>query len=307
MMKELSKAVIFGFKEILTWHTMKYIIFSGVIVTLLWMGIGFLIWDQLIAISAKILELVPFSMVRSNGAWMLSTFLWFQLTLITFALIFAFFGNLILRKVSKEKYSVFSILTLLGAALFWGVVWFLKGDYIYDEFLKLMTWLPFETVEKGIAFLIGFYILYNGIVVSMLFLMGVFSEPIIEDIEIREFSEDDVVRDNIFRTIRYTIKDSLIFLALSLIAMPLLFIPVLNIFIQIALWLWLTKDTIGYNALSLTHEHVDSTLRSRYHAAIWFISFVTVLFNFVPVLNIFGPFFGLIAMFYYLKQKRLES
>jgi hypothetical protein len=306
-MKELNKAVIFGFKEILTWHTMKYIILSGVVVTLIWMGIGFMVWDGLIEISAKIIELVPFSMVRSNGAWMLSTFLWFQLTLITFALIFAFFGNLILRNVSKEKYSVFSILTLFGSALFWGGVWFFKGEYIYGEFLKLMTWLPFETVEKGIAFLIGSYILYNAVVVSMLFLASIFSEPIIEDIEIREFASDDVVRDNLFSTVKYTLKDSLIFIILSLIAMPLLFIPVLNILVQVALWIWLTKDTISYDALSLTHEKVDAALQKQYTGAIWFISFITVLFNFIPVLNIFGPFFGTIAMYHYFKQMKQVS
>jgi len=303
-MKELSKAIIFGFKEILNWHTMKYIILSGVVVTLIWIGIGFAVWDGLIGLSAKILEMVPFSMVRSNGAWMLSTFLWFQLTLITFALIFAFFGNLVLREVSKEKYSVFTMLTLLGSALFWGIVWFFKGDYIYAQFLKLMTWLPFETIEKGVAFLIGFYFIYNAIVVSMLFVASMFSEPIIEDIEIREFAEDDVVRDNIFKTIKYTLKDSVVFIGVSLLAFPLLFIPVLNIFIQVALWIWLTKDTISYDALSLTHESVDKTLLKRYRKAIWFISFVSVLFYFIPVLNIFGPFFGTIALFYYLKEQK---
>jgi hypothetical protein len=303
-MKELSKAIIFGFKEILHWHTMKYIILSGVVVTLLWLGVGIAVWDSLIGLSAKILELVPFSMVRSNGAWMLSTFLWFQLTLITFALVFAFFGNLILRKVSKERYSVFTVLTLLGSALLWGIIWFFKGEYIYGEFLKLMTWLPFETIEKGVAFLIGFYLIYNAIIVTMLFVASMFSEPIIEDIEIREFAEDDVVRDNIFQTIRYTFKDSLLFIGISLIAFPLLFIPILNIFIQIALWIWLTKDTISYDALSLTHEHVEKSMLNQYRGAVWFISFVSVLFYFVPVLNIFGPFFGTIAMFYYLKEQK---
>jgi hypothetical protein len=306
-MKELSKAIIFGFKEMLNWHTMKYIILSGVVVTLIWVGIGFGVWDVLTGLSAKILEMVPFSMVRSNGAWMLSTFLWFQLTLITFALVFAFFGNLILRKVSKEKYSVFTVLTLLGSALFWGIVWFFKGEFIYGEFLKLMTWLPFETIEKGVAFLIAFYLIYNGIVVTMLFAASMFSEPIIEDIEIREFAEDDVVRDNIFKTVRYTLRDSVLFVVISLVAFPLLFIPLLNIFIQIALWMWLTKDTISYDALSLTHENVEKDLLKQYSGAAWFITFVSVLFYFVPVLNIFGPFFGTIAMYHYLKEQRRAS
>ncbi len=300
-MNSVMNSIIFGFKEILSWRTMKYVTISGVIVSLIWLGIGMFIWDGLTSFSSRIIEMVPFSMIRSNGAWMLSTFLWFQLTLITFALIFAFFGNLILRKVSKEKYSTFSVLMLVGSALFWGVVWFFKGNYIYHQFLQLLTWLPFETVEKGIAFLIGFYIIYNAIVVSLVFLASIFSEPLIELIEIEHFSEDDVVRDNVFKTTGYTIRDSAIFIGLSILAFPLLFVPVLNIFIQVMLWIWLVKDTMSYDAASLTHEKVDRSILKEHRATIWFVAFVTVLFNFIPVFNIFGPFFGLITMFHYFK------
>ncbi|NPA59456.1 MAG: hypothetical protein GXO30_03155, partial [Epsilonproteobacteria bacterium] len=246
-MKHISKAIIFGFKEILNWHTMKYIIISGIAVTLFWGIVGFALWDYIINLGAKVVELVPFSMIRSNGAWMLSTFLWFQLTLVTFALFFAFFGNLILRKVSRDNYAMFSFLTLLASALFWGVVWFFKGDYIYNQFLKLMTWLPFETIDKSIAFLIGFYIIYNAIVVSVLFFTSIFSEVIVKDIEKREFANDDIVRDNIFKTVKFTIKDSIIFAILSILALPLLFVPIVNILVQIILWIWLVKNTIGYD------------------------------------------------------------
>ena len=299
-MNTISKAIVLGFKEIVNWHTMKYILLSGTIVTLVWLGIGVALWDGIIALTSKIVEMVPFSMVRSNGAWMLSTFLWFQVTLITFALIFAFLGNLILRKISKEKYTIFSLMILFGSGVFWGIVWFLKGDYIYQQFLKLLTWLPFETVEKGIAFLIGFYLIYNAIVITMLFVASMVSEAVVEDIEIREFAEDDVVRDNTFKTVKYTLRDTLIFIGVSLLAFPLLFIPVLNIFVQIALWVWMTRDTITYDALALTHENVDVSLKKTFAPGIWTISLISVLFYFIPVLNIFGSFFGTIAMFFYI-------
>jgi len=305
-MNNAMNSIIFGFKEILTWKTMKYVTISGIIVSLFWLGIGILLWDNLIGFSSKVIEMVPFSMVRSNGAWMLSTFLWFQMVLITFALVFAFFGNLILRNVSKEKYSTFSILMFVGSAFFWGIVWFFKGDYIYHQFLQLLTWLPFETVEKGIAFLIGFYIIYNAIVVSLVFFASIFSEPLVEMIEIEHFPGDEIVRDNVFKTTKYTLKDSAIFIGLSLLAFPLLFVPVLNIFIQIILWIWLVKDTMSYDAASLTHENVDKSILKEHGGIIWFVAFVTVLFNFIPVLNIFGPFFGLIVMFHYFKTLKTD-
>ena len=107
---------------------------------------------------------------------------------------------------------------------------------------------------------------------------------------------------HIFSSLGYTIKDSLLYILLSIIAFPLLFIPLINIFTQIALWMWLTKDTVSYDALSLSVEKVDKADIKTHRTAVWFISFVSTLFNFVPILNLFGPYFGEIAMFHYFKS-----
>jgi len=301
-MKNAMKAVIFGFNEILKWNTMLYALVSGFLITVVWIGIGVYFWDGLVLLSSRVLELVPFSMVRSNGAWMLSTFLWLQVVLLTFAFIFVFFGNIILRSVSKERYTSFSLLVAGGSAFFWAIVWYFKSDYIYQQFLKLLTWLPFETIEKGVAFLIGFYLIYNAIIVTLLFVTSLFSEPLLVSVEERHFKKDEVVRDHLFRVVGYTIKDSFIFLLVSLIALPLLFIPLLNIFVQIALWIWLIKDTITYDAAALSYEKVDKEALREHRVALWFISLVTALFNFIPVLHLVGPYFGEISMFHYLKS-----
>ena len=300
-MKYIMKSLMVAFKEIITWDIIKYVLLIGTIVTAFWIGVGFLIWDYIVLLSSHIVELVPFSMIRSNGAWMLSSFLWLQLVLVTFALIHAFFGNLILQYVSKERYSSFSILILILSALLWGIVWFFEGDYIYSEFLKLLTWLPFETLEKGIAFLIGYYIIYNAIIITMLFVTSILSEPIISSIAKKHFNME-VVRDNLFISIKYTLKNTLIFIIASIILFPLLFVPIINLIIQVLLWVWLIKDTISIDALSLANKQMDFNLIKEKRAAIWFISFVTALFNFIPILNLFSPFFGEIAMFYYFKS-----
>ena len=301
-MTSVMSSVIVGFKEILSWNTIKHVLLSGIFVVAVWIGIGYLMWNPLINLSSHIIELVPFSMVRSNGAWMLSSFLWLQLVLLTFALIYAFFGNIILRSVSQDRYSAFSIYTIVASAIFWGIVWYFKGDFIYAEFLKLLTWLPFETVEKGIAFLIGFYVIYNGIIVTMLFITSLFSEPIIIGVEKKHFEGKEVMRDNLFKSIGYTIKDTLIFIVASIIAFPLLFIPIVNIVVQVVLWAWLIKDTISYDALALTREKVNKSEVKEHRFSVWFISLIASLFNFVPLLNLFSPYFGEIAMFHYFKS-----
>ncbi len=306
-MKKIAQALIFAIKEILTWHTMRLALISGLVVTAIWIGIGFVFWNSIVSLGAHILEWVPFSMVRSNGAWMLSSFLWLQLVLLTFALIFAFFGNLMLRHISQDKYTAFSVLTAIGSAVFWAIVWFFKGDYIYQEFLQLLTWLPFETVESTIGYLLGFYFIYSAIVVSMVFVVSLFSKVLLTSIEERCFPEDEHLRDHTFRSIGYTVKDTLLFAVISIVAFPVLFIPVLNFIVLIVLWMWLIKDTFQYDAASVLFEKVSPDKLKEHTVAIWIISFVTALFNFVPVFNIFGPFFGEVAMFHYLKASNKHA
>ena len=306
-MKEIMHAILFGFKEILTWNTMKLALVSGVLVTAFWAGIGFLFWDSIVSVAAKVVELVPFSMVRSNGAWMLSAFVWLQLILITFALIFAFFGNLILRSVSKEKYTSFSLIVIFLSALFWSLIWFFKGDVIYSQFIKLLTWLPFETVEKGIGYLLGFYLLYSAIIATMVMIVSLFSKPLLTTIQKREFPELSLVKNNLFSSMRYTLKDSVIYFLISLVALPLLFVPVINFIVLLALWVWLMRDTFRYDTASLLFEKVDKERIKEHGSAIWMISFVAALFNFVPVLNLFGPYFGEIAMFHFLLENHTHK
>jgi uncharacterized protein involved in cysteine biosynthesis len=72
--------------------------------------------------------------------------------------------------------------------------------------------------------------------------------------------------------------------------------------VQVALWIWLIKDTISFDALSLTSKELDKTLLKEHRSAIWLIAAVTAIFNFIPIFNIFGPYFGEISSFKYFKE-----
>ena len=303
-MQDFMDAVVFGFKEILHASTMKFAMLSGIVITFVWVVIGMFLWNPIISLSSDILELVPFSLIRSNGAWMLSTFLWLQAVLVTFALIFALFGNLIMAKMKKERYTSFSIVVGLLSAAFWSVVWFYEGDLIYAQFLKLLTWLPFETIEKGLAYLIGFYIIYTGIVVSMIFVTSTFSTSFLSEVKEKEFPYDTMHEEYEYKTIKETIRDTAIFTAVSVISFPLLFVPVINFIILVGLWIWLMKDTLACDTAAFVFGAVDKQKLKEYKGAIWGLSFIGSLFNFIPVFNVFGPYFTELSMFYYLKEKR---
>ncbi len=304
-MQDFMDAVLFGFKGIFRAKTMKYAMIGGVVISTLWIVLGLFFWSDIITFTSSILELIPFSMLRSNGAWMLSAFVWLQLVLVTFALIFAFFGNIIVERVDRDRYATFSITIGLLSAAFWGVVWFFSHSYIYAQFLKLLTWLPFETVEKGLSYLIGFYIIYNGIIVSMIFITSMFSTSFLSEVKEEEFPYDKMHDEYEYKTIIKTLKDTGVFLALSILSFPLLFVPVVNFFILVGLWTWMMKDTIAYDTAAFVFGAVEKEKLKEYKGAIWGLNMIGSLFNFIPVFNVFAPYFTELAMFYYFKEKRL--
>jgi hypothetical protein len=303
-MQDFMDAVIFGFKEILQASTMKFAMLSGIVISGIWIVLGFFFWDDIISLTSSTLSFLPFSMLRSNGAWMLSTFLWLQLVLITFALIFAFFGNMIVEKLEREKYASFSLLVGVSSAAFWSVIWFFEGDFIYAKLLKLLTWLPFETIEKGIAYLIGFYLIYTAIIVSLIFVTSLFSNLFLNEIKEKNFPYDSMYDEYRLKTVQKTLRDTAIFTLISILSFPLLFVPVINFILLVGLWVWLMKDTLATDTSAFVFGDVDKERLKEYRVAIWGISFIGSLFNFIPVFNVFGPYFSQLAMLYYFKEKR---
>ncbi|MEN4046114.1 MULTISPECIES: EI24 domain-containing protein [Sulfurimonas] len=305
-MQNIIEAILFGFSEILNYKIMKRALAIGAAVTIVWSIIGYFMWGGLISVAAGFIDLVPFSMLRSNGAWIFSSFLWFSLVLVTFALILAFFGNMILERVSKEKYSSFSLLVVFLSAVFWAVIWFFKGAYLHEQFLRLFNWLPFETVQESLAYLLGIYFIYSGIIVSMLLITSFFSEALLEDINEEHFPYEPLLQEDEVKASENRLLDIAIYTVVSIVAFPLLFIPVLNFVLQLGLWIWLIKDTFVNDSALLVIPKEKRAKLSGYKSGFFVISAVTALFNFLPIFNIFGPFFGETAMFYYLKEIQKE-
>jgi hypothetical protein len=303
-MQDILDAIVFGFQGILKKDVIKFAMLTGLVVSVVWILFGIIFFDSIVSLCSSILDLVPFSMVRADGAWMLSTFLWLQLVLITFALMFSFVGTLLSNKKDSHKFAKTAIYIGLSSTLFWATIWFFNGDTIYAQLLKLFTWLPFETVEKSLSYLITFYILYSGIIVSMTFISSTYSIKFLEEIRKKEFVYDRMYEEHEYKNVKQTLKDTSIFIVVSIVSFPLLFIPVLNFIILVALWIWLMKDTLSYDVAAYVFGKIDKEKLAEYKKGLWVITFVGSLFNFIPILNVFAPYFTQLTMLYYLKEKR---
>ena len=107
---------------------------------------------------------------------------------------------------------------------------------MYAKLLRLLNWLPFETVESTMAYLLSFYFIYSGVIVTMLLSTSFFSESLLTKISKKHFPYDELLDENEIETSRNRLKDIVIYAIISIVSFPLLFIPVVNFIVQIILW-----------------------------------------------------------------------
>lgn len=300
MMESISEAMY----DLLKWRINVKVVITGVIATLLWALIGWLIWPFIYGVSSEIMNLLPFAILRSDGAYMFIALVWALGTMVTFAIIMMFFGEFFARRVSGEKYTLFLPLLIAGIASTWGFLIYLVFDKLYAIFFRILTSLPFEFTEKGVAGLIALYLIYNGVIVTLVAITSIRSKYILEPIRKAKYPDESLVGDT-ESTIIATLKGIAIFIAASIVAFPLFFVPVVNIIVQVALYIWLYNDVFKRDVCALYCTEEEKRSKDRAHLwASWFAATVAALMSFIPFINFFAPPFGEIAAFHYMMKVR---
>ncbi len=295
-------------RDVLSWPVLKIVLGVGIPLFLLWIGVGFIFWNPVTSFTAKVISWIPFSIVKANGAFVLAFFLWFQAVLVTFALIIAFFNAPLMQYIKKEQYESFIVSLVLIVALFWTIAAFYYWHDIYTSISKLLTWLPFQTVDEGLAWFLAVYIFYNGFIVSLFLIILFYREPFLRALKERDYEDYDIDESSLktgFTKVAF--KDMITFTLLSIILFPLLFVPVVNILIQVFLWAWLIKDSLFLSVASLycNEDGIKKLKEHKYY--LWIIAIFASLLNFVPVVNILSPFFAEIMFFHLIFSYKIEK
>jgi hypothetical protein len=101
---------------------------------------------------------------------------------------------------------------------------------------------------------------------------------------------------NLFKIVLINIRDFLIFLIGMIIFYPLMFVPFVNILIIVFLWTFLIKESLLQSVFMLFgKEKIDKK-------KIWFFCILSVIFNFIPIINFYVLAFGLLSVFHYVME-----
>jgi len=104
-----------------------------------------------------------------------------------------------------------------------------------------------------------------------------------------------------------TLKYNLIFFVLLIIFLPAMFIPGLNIFVNVILWIILIKEPVFYDSVAMYASKKEyQSLKSQNKTTTFLIAFLSSLLFLIPVIGVFVYIVQLLLFTHY-NLKRLKE
>jgi len=299
----LTEAISMAMYDLLKSKLNFRIVITGVVVTLVWFVLGWLSWSVLYGISANIMSLLPFKMLKSDGAYIFISIIWILGTLVTFSLLMMFFGELFARNIKEKGHTRFLPLVITGISLVWLLIVYFGFGTLYGAFEHILKSLPFNYTDDSVAAVMSVYLLYNGLIVTMAALASLRSKYILEDLRAEQYPSEKLL-GSARETFTSTLRIILIFSGVSILTFPLLFIPILNIIVQFSLWIWLYKNMFNKDVCALYCNEEEQRGVKNHKWEFWAISSISSVMSFLPFINFFAPYFAEIAMFHFVMKTK---
>ena len=199
---------------------------------------------------------------------------------------------------SKEVIFFTIQITLASLLLAWFFVWLFWGSFAH-LIGAYLSWIPWKWLQTSGITLATFGVSYMLFIIIISILTSLFSEKLLIKLAKKHYRFIEVIGTTDMTTsILITLKESAIFLFLFILAIPLLFIPIVGQITMLYLWSILIKKPTIYDVGSLFIKEKKILKEKSKKARL--IAIIASLFNYIPVLNIFAPIFAQILFLHYL-------
>ncbi|MEO1958028.1 MAG: EI24 domain-containing protein [Nautiliaceae bacterium] len=303
----VSRCLLKAFRNLFNEEVVKVILMIALPLFLIYFGVLYFFWDNISRVIGFLISWVPFSVLKLNGAFFILFILWFLSVISTFAIINALFLPFVLKKESETFHFYYTAILIGILSLIYAVLFISKWDYIHLELQKLITLLPFTTISKAVGDIVAIYIFYNFFILLLFLMSFLFSKPFLEAIKEYEYGDVEIDINEKFSFKRVLLRDVLVFVVLFVLLFPLFFVPILNVGVQIFLWIKLYKDSFLYficNEYCSKDEFEEISKKKGY---LYLLAFFAALFNFLPIINFFAPFFAMILFFHCVMELKLNK
>ena len=166
---------------------------------------------------------------------------------------------------------------------------------------SLVSHAPFiggyEWFQTGVAAVASPFIAYGVILALISILTSLFSPKLLLKLAKKHYGIMGKDDSKIPEVIKVNLIATLKFFALTLLTLPLLFVPILGWILMLLLWAVLLKEPTIYDVKSLFSNYISNTPKG---SSIWIISIIAATFNYIPFLNIFSALFAQILFMHHI-------
>jgi len=216
-----------------------------------------------------------------------------------------------IKDLFDRKILFTSLIPIIVAAIFWGIVFFVFHSQINGFFVYLTNHIPFisgaEWIKNIIEAIGGIFIYYQLLIITSTMIVGIIADKIVDRINEKYYHLKKEGFGSFLGSMGITLKYNLIFFVLLIIFLPAMFIPGLNIFVNVILWMILIKEPVFYDSIAMYASKEEyQLLKSQNKTTTFLIAFLSSLLFLIPVIGVF-VYIAQLLLFTHYNLKRLKE
>jgi len=166
--------------------------------------------------------------------------------------------EIIIRSIKDffdKKILFTSLIPIVIAALFWGVVFFIFHTQIKHFILYIVGHIPFIGSKSLVADTIeavgGIFIYYELLIMTSVMMVGIIADKVVDRVNNKYYQLEKRGFGTFIGSMSVSIKQNALFFILFVIFIPAMFIPGVNILVNIILWMILIKKPTFYDSIAM--------------------------------------------------------
>ena len=215
------------------------------------------------------------------------------------------------KDLFNKKILLTSLIPIMIAAVFWGVVFFIFHTNISQFVSYLVSHIPFIGDKSWVHSLVetvgGVLIYYELLITTSIMIVGIIADKVVDEVNDKHYHLEKRGFGSTIESIFISLKQNILFFGLFIIFIPAMFVPVLNVFVHLFLWSILIRKPTFYDSVS-TYATKDefNTLQNTNKPTMMIITIISASLFLIPVVGIFVYILQLL-MFTHFNLKRLKG
>jgi len=158
-----------------------------------------------------------------------------------------------LRDFFRPKILITSLVPITGAAIVWGLVFYVFSDQIHNTLGRLLAQVPFldnDWVKSTVEVVGGAILYYELLIISAVMIVGLIADTVVNHVNRKSYRLENRGFGTLAGSMITSLKSNLLFMLLFVLFLPFLFVPVLNIIVHLLLWMILIKKPLFYDSIA---------------------------------------------------------